>query len=306
MTTEHTVQLTGLDGANPLGFLAALGAFRTLSRTDVQSPIRMSWTTNGTAWNPLLHFDEEKSRSSLIESLDQALRATIDHPSITYANNPSIPQKQFRALAEKAVDSYLFRTDFIAHEFLSALGSDAIANEKGEIEDTALRTMSGAGHQHFLKFMNELAKTTERAHLEEALFGPWLYQDAGPSLRFDPFDDRRYALRWKNPSQDASTSVRGANRLAVEGIPMFPTIPVATRLETTGFTGHKSNNTFWTWPVWEHPINLHTCRSLLSSATLAEPVPDLSTFRPRGIVAVFRSQRITVGKFRNFTPARAV
>jgi hypothetical protein len=28
--------------------------------------------------------------------------------------------------------------------------------------------------------------------------------------------------------------------------------------------------------------------------------------RPNGVTAVFRSQRITTGKFRNFTPARAL
>jgi hypothetical protein len=113
-------------------------------------------------------------------------------------------------------------------------------------------------------------------------------------------------LRWKNPSQDASTTVRGANRLAVEGIPLFPTIGVNGRLETTGFTGHKSHDTFWSWPIWEPPISLETCRSVLSLKELTADFPNPAELRARGITVVYRSQRITVGKFRNFTPARTV
>lgn len=302
ITHEHTITLTGLDGGNPLAFLAALGIFRTFSNTRPAQSVKLSWTNAGTSWNPVLHLHEQTTKENLLAELHEALRSMANHPALTFSNNLRIPHQQFRKLAEEA----LAADDSVAQEFVCAFGCDAIIDEKGDIEDTALRTMSGAGHQHFLKFMNELAKTTEVTHLEEALFGPWRYQDIGPSLRFDPLDDRRYALRWKNPSQDASTSVRGANRLAIEGIPLFPTLPVGSRLETTGFTGHKSNNTFWTWPIWEHPISLDPCRSLLSSATFAEPSSALSALRSRGIAAVFRSQRITIGKFRNFTPARAV
>jgi len=87
---------------------------------------------------------------------------------------------------------------------------------------------------------------------------------------------------------------------------LFPTVPVHCRLETTGFTGHRSSNTFWAWPIWEDPISLDTCRSVLSLGALTAGNPDPQELRPRGIAAVLRSQRITVGKYRNFTPARTV
>ena len=168
--------------------------------------------------------------------------------------------------------------------------------------------MGGGGHQDFVKFMNDLAKTTSAEHVCEALFGPWKYADPTPSLRFDPIDDRRYALRWKNPSQDAIQTVRGANRLAIEGIPLLYTAPVRSKLETCGFTGHRSNNTFWSWPIWETPINLDVCRSLLAQRDLITLGIEgsSSNLAQRGVSAVFRAQRITVGKFRNFTPARQI
>ncbi len=302
--TTHSIPLTGLNGGNPLAYLAALGTFRILSETD--NRLKLSWMRQANAWIPVLHPSYALSKENLIQNLKARLDKMADHPVFTFANNPRIPAQRFRALAQDAVEALLEQADSVGQSFLVAFGCDAIQTETGEIEDTALRTMSGAGHQHFLKFMNDLAKSTEASHLQEALFGPWTYRDPGASLRFDPEDDRRYALRWKNPGPDASTTVRGANRLAIEGIPLHPTFPVGTLLETTGFTGHKSNNTFWTWPIWEHPVSLDVCCSLLTLSTLSESQPDQAALRARGIVATYRSQRITVGKFRNFTPARSV
>lgn len=304
--TKHTLTLTGLDGANPLAFLAALGTFRIMAETETHQATALAWTNAGNRWTPVLYLSRPTTADDLITILDGPLRTMSDHTVLTFAQNLRIPALQFRSLSIDALNGWMNGEDTISHRFLSAFGSDGIRSENGEIEDTALRTMSGAGHQHFLKFMNDLAVETTSENLSEALFGPWRYQDPGPSLRFDPEDDRRYALRWKNPSQDAATTVRGANRLAVEAIPFFPAFPVNGRLENTGFTGHKSNDTFWTWPIWEHPIDCEVCRSLLALSNLANPAPDLSELRPRGIVATFRTQRITVGKFRNFTPARAV
>jgi len=303
---SQLISLTGLDGGNPLAFLAALGTFRTLAETEQHGSATLSWTNAGNKWTPLLHIESEPSREQLVAFLHEHLRRMADHPVLSFSTNLRIPAKRFREMAGQAVNSALEGGSGVAQSFLAAFGCDAIRTDNGEIEDTALRTMSGAGHQHFLKFMNDLAKETSEQDLAEALFGPWRYQDPGPSLRFDPIDDRRYALRWKNPSQDPSTTVRGANRLAVEGIPLFPTVPVNGRLETTGFTGHRSHNTFWTWPIWEAPISLDTCRSVLSLGALTAGNPDPQELRPRGIAAVLRSQRITVGKYRNFTPARTV
>jgi hypothetical protein len=62
--------------------------------------------------------------------------------------------------------------------------------------------MSGAGHQHLLGFMKQLVRLTTREQVGAALFAQLTSEDEGPSLRWDPQDDRRYALRWKEPSGD--------------------------------------------------------------------------------------------------------
>jgi len=168
--------------------------------------------------------------------------------------------------------------------------------------------MSGAGHQHFLYFMRKLIDETNTEHLREALFGPWRYRDPAPSLRWDPEDDRRYALRWREPSTDPLRTVRGANRLAFEALSLLPVIPTHTRAVTTGFTGQRSSNIFWTWPIWSRSLPLDVTRSLLSLSTLVteNEANSHAELTARGIVAVFRSQRISIGKYRNFTPAQSV
>ncbi len=292
--------LTGLDGANPLGFLAALGAFRILNEA---SRARMFWRNVGGKWTPVLSTENWPS----IISLARILRKRKDLPPLTMANNPQMPLAEFREAALAAREQWFAG---LAHnlELISALGDSSVPDRnKPEINaDTAWRTMSGSGHQHFLKFMNEICRTTSLKQLREALIGPWRYTDTEYSMRWDPADDRRYALRWKNPSGDKATNVRGANRLAIEALPLFPVMPTTRTLETTGFRGSKSNDTYFTWPIWTTPISLDVCRSLLAHTELQRDRPDTSTLDLLEVLAVFRSQRITVGKFRNFSPARQI
>jgi hypothetical protein len=172
--------------------------------------------------------------------------------------------------------------------------------------------MSGAGHQDFLAVARNIVSNTTLHHLEKALFQPWQYDDPveKQTMRWDPTDDIRYALRWRNPSGDPVRKKRGtvlgANRLAIEGLPLLPTIPIGSVLYTTGFTGQNSRDTFWTWPIWQDPLPLDLVRSLLALRDLQLPEPPRRKLTVMGIVEVYRSQRLTIGKFRNFAPAESV
>ena len=105
---------------------------------------------------------------------------------------------------------------------------------------------------------------------------------------------------------DKIRTVRGANRLAIEGLRLLPAMPADEGLRTTGFSGKGARNTFWSWPIWEIPLSENVVRSLLALRELAEPVPNGDLLTRMGVQQVFRSQRLTVGKFRNLAPARAV
>lgn len=125
-------------------------------------------------------------------------------------------------------------------------------------------------------------------------------------VNLGPQDDRRYALRWHEPSGDPIRTVRGANRLAIEALPVFPTAPVGQELNTTGFTQRRGKGVFLTWPIWKPMIELDIVRSLLAHSELQSERPNRKKLSKMGIAEIYRSQRITQGKFRNFTQSYPV
>ena len=296
--------LAGLNGNNPLAYLAAIGVLRIVSLADPDEAWRMRWTENGGGWSPVLSGKRVTGADDLIALLDPALKKMKDHSALAFADDTTkIPCEKFRELAEDAREKAR-PEDRIHADFIAAFGCESIpVSEKDDsIRDTALRTMSGAGHQHFVGFMRELVDNTEPDDLRASLFESWTYPDPAPSLRWDPVDDRRYALRWKEPSKDRIGTMRGANRLAIEALPMFPTVPNGSRLDTTGFS-QQGRATYFSWSIWSAWTSLDTLRSLLALSLLQTVPPDRARLRKMGVVEIYRSERITNGKYRNFATA---
>lgn len=308
--------LTGIDGGNPLAFLAALGTLRTLSLAWPQHHVKMAWTDHAGAWRPSLFASLSLTEAAVVAILDERLRRMVDHPALAFADDLSVTPQVFRTFAQAANGAAVDvpdTDDRVAADFAAAFACDSLVTNNGLVQDTALRTMSGAGHQHFLAFMRLIVKQTEARHLCKALFERWAYDDAvaNQTLRWDPADDSQYALRWRDPSGDPARKkaggMLGANRLAIEGLPFVTCAPVGATLRTTGFTGSGARDTFWTWPIWTSPVGIDVCRSLLAHASLVRHAPaGCVELRAIGVAAAFRSQRITIGKFRNFAPATAV
>jgi hypothetical protein len=297
-----------LQSSSLLGFMASLGAFRTLAMLPDGNDLRMRWVPGGGSYCPELCFSWPTDSKVIIEKLHASLHNLADHHVITIDKDLKISRDVFRKLATEAVDNFLTHTDPTAASLVAAFGCDAVGNKDGTIEDTAFRTMSGAGHQHFLEFMNLLAKETTSEQLREALFGPWRYRDSSPTMRWNVEDDRRYALRWDEPSKDPVRTVRGANLLAIAALPLFPVIPTSsTTVVTVGFNGRGSRDTFITWPIWSQWLGLDVVRSLLGSIAYHEKdKSSMKLMQTHGVVAAYRCQRITLGKYRNFTPATAL
>lgn len=297
--------LKGLDGGNPLGFLASIGTLRAVSEADSSVNWRMRWEVNGGYWSPVLMGDGPLTEDTLIDLLVPVLRQVKMDPPLHSYKNLTINPKDFRDVARDAQTRATFADRHCA-DFVAAFGCDILSvsgKEPGNIQDTALRTMSGAGHQHFLDSMRDLAKKTEPDHLRSSLFETWRYADDKPNLRWDPMDDRRHALRWREPSDDPIRTMRGANRLAVEALPLLPTAPSQRELHTTGFSQRRGEGVLFSWPIWEVPLSIDIVRSLLSMAELKKPEPNRDILLRMGVVEIYRSQRITRDKYRNFTPA---
>lgn len=309
-TPDRTLRLPGLDGSNPLAFLAALGTLRLLESEDLG--VRMGWHQAYGAWTPLLTPPAPLGEPELIDRLVDRLHTAADDPALSRWDDLSVEPAQFREFVLEAAES-ASAGDREWSDFAAAFGSEASSGSAGRsatIQDTAFRTMSGAGHQHFLRTMRHVLAEVTPDQVQKALFAPWAYDDPleKSTLRWDPLDDVRYALRWRNPSGDPERKKRGAmlgaNALAVQALPLFPTAVVGGHLATTGFS-RIDRQTAWTWPIWEPKIPLSVVRTLLALAELQAREPPRKQLLPRGVVEVYRSRRITVGKYRNFTPAEA-
>ncbi|GAB4250840.1 MAG: hypothetical protein Kow00109_26670 [Acidobacteriota bacterium] len=295
--------MPGPDGRNLLGFLTAIGALRVLAH---EAPdLALSW---GTDHRPVIHrpeadgvWDEER----LLNDLEAGLEASAAVDRFPWDNLAVKPEK-FREYAIRALQTASPRNRHWI-DFVAGLASDAAPTDSnGNVADTAFRTMSGAGHQNFLRFMKDLQGRVERRHLQEALFTKWTYRDRKLSLRWDPLDDRRYALRADDPSKGSHNdipSMWGANRLAFEALACFPTYPTSRGLETSGFvTPTRRRSVFvFHWPLWKPPVTLDGLRALLGHAAIASR--DARQLRDLGVYAVLSSRRFTEGRYRNFAPA---
>lgn len=312
--TGTVLDLPGLDGSNPLGFLAALGSLRLMGEEDDGRPtVRLGWQQAFGTWIPRLKLAEMLAEEELSEVLADALNASDEHSALKRWDDLTVDPGAYREFVVDAIESSS-PEDRSWVDFAASFGCEALPEPNASrpiIRDTAFRTMSGAGHQHFLKTMRHVLEEVTAEHVSETLFHPWEYEDPleKSTLRWDPVDDVRYALRWRNPSGDPDRKKRGsmlgANALAVHALPFFPTAPVGRRLATTGFR-RFGRLTAWSWPIWEPVVPASVVRSLLSMPELQNESTDRATLAPRGIVEVYRSRRITVGKYRNFTPAEPV
>lgn len=297
--------LKGLDGGNPLAFLAALGTLRTAALAWPDYRCCMAWKETEGGWRPELSVGTE-DELDLIADLTVTLACMRNHKAFTFADDLSITFDQFAAVAKEACDNATPAERRFA-DFMAAFGS-AVPGKGEKMSSTAFKLLGG-GQTSFLGSIRTFVNDTEAEHLSKALLEPWRYDDPtsnGHTMRWDFRDDVRRALRWNEPSgdpaRDKQGSVWGANRLAIEGLPLLPTAPLLTQLETTGFVLRKGD-ALWTWPMWDPEASMDIVRSLLALRELREEQPNRHKLAALGIREVYRCQRIPQGKYKNFTPA---
>lgn len=308
---SHGLVLRGIDGSNPLAFLAALGAAVTAHRIFPET--RLGWLFTDGGWRPVLT-DCERREEEFLAKLHAALHAA---PMWVFETDRKLPfpvekyvEALKRAVRKASIDS---RRDC---DLLAALGSEMFPEPDAKklltIQDTRLRMVrSGdSAGQGLPVYAQAIREATEINHLRRTLFQPWDYLDSGfSSLRWDPIEDQRYALRWRDPSKsgrdDGPGGMLGANSLAIEALCCLPTMPVGQSVETTGFLRRQGLGTFFTWPIWNAGVCLDTVRSLLSLAALGSLDVPRQALERMGIVEVFRSQRIQQNQYySNFAPAQ--
>lgn len=261
--TENSIELTGLDGANPMGFLASIGLLALLEEQELRC--RLTWLS-GAVSHPLLHLEKPLDQVQLAERLIQSLEPWKSSPALGYGHAWNdvklIPEE-----ARKYLQASINHNDNGASERLAThlIAEGSLAN-KGDSKPNALHFTSG--NQKILSIACELIENLSVEDMLEALIGPWQYTSGLKTLRWDTTNDRSYALSAFNPTDgrnNPNPTIPGAEWLALHGLSFFPVFNQASKAQTTGVDGTWGAQQF-TWPLWKSPINAGAIRSLISQA----------------------------------------
>jgi CRISPR-associated endonuclease/helicase Cas3 len=377
MPSRDSLSLAGLDGSNPLAFMAAIG---TLRLTDELFPgAVLRWELAG-RWRPVIELpakvsDEEfldclhtrihrvvdanagriaddrhkhyrarkKETDAAIKSLKtrrlrgtqrdeaiaieiaplrerelaarrewlEALESAVPAPFLTLGKSIAVGADEFTTFASRAAERLYAagppgRRDA---DFTSSFGCEGCLDRNGRVSPTEFQLITGSGHQFFLETFATLMESVTIEQLRRSLFGPWNYTDARLSFRWDPVEDRRYAVSWADPSSKEVRTEHGANLLAAFALPLLPVTPTNRGAKTTGFSSEGVARIF-AWPIWSAPHGPDVVRSLFQLSCLYDTATVDWQRRQFGVRVVFRVRKFEVGRpplsKLNFSPASAI
>lgn len=301
-----SIPLPGLRAETLLGFLAALGTLRLITKRHPTA--RLFWSQIGGGWSASLDLpqsnlsDATAVAGALFQELEQM---KSNHPILNWERFVSKAFNPEREFIESSVIRVLkgsTQDEAFIPLFTTQIPTQAEAPEHFDCPFRAAR------RDYFPDNLRSVIANTDLHHLIRTIAVPWDYGDAmaNQSLRLDHGDDRRHAYQWHAPTADPARQktgcMLGANRLAMEAFPLFPSIPSSSGNTAIAFTCQSKTRTWISWPVWEAPCSLPVISSLLNHAALQKPEPDLAALRPLGILALYRSRRLPVEKNKVFLP----
>lgn len=270
--------LPGLRCDMAVGFMAALGLIRL-----APPQTRLSW--------------ESGSQIAVLHGVtrDELLDHLLKHMEGRHLTRELQMAEDVRGLS---LAEYRQLVAGESHETLTWIR--ALWREAGE-EVVPTNLCFTSGQQRMILMARELAMVLDpsasekamvrvRAKFEEALFGPWRYEDAASSWGWDPASYRIGAQTPQAPAKMAAEGVSGAYWLAWESLPFLPCVPGRG---TLGFV--KENRvTKWTWASWAEPLPRDAVEAILR--------------RPREAVALggtyFEAEVVKSGYYQFFRPGR--
>ncbi|MBX3219765.1 MAG: hypothetical protein KF795_04550 [Labilithrix sp.] len=293
---------TGLDGKNPLAFLAALGVLNVLAdRPLPEGPTpKIAWKNVGT-YRPVLIGGPD--REALLDRLAEDLADFAKEPALNLRyekKEGGAEAHDLKPLPKRYVEYLAQLESPRSLSYAGAFATDVATDNNGNTKPTALHFT--AGQQEFLAMVTALREGSTREDLEEALFGTWRYARPLPVLQWDNSQARDYALRASDPSKEKKLGVPGADWLAFRGLPFIRVVPDEDKIVTTGCRGGWKTG-FFRWPIWSGALERSVVQSLVTSAELFEVEPRV--LRARGISVVFESSigRSDQGGYGSFSPA---
>ena len=297
--------LEGLEGTNPLGFLAALG-IQVAFENDCQQP-RLWWSQDIT---PHAVVDEDFTFNRII---DRALE-TITYWKDSFALNPrrrdgsTMPKGDELKLSRGDIRAYIEQAvkGEPAGKLATALVAEGSLDKKGVAKPSGLYFT--AGQMKFLDMTRRIFDGTDYEDLKAGLAGPWPYESKLPSLGWDVVDDRVYALRANDPGPEKKLTNPGPEALAILGMSLHPVFAGREGTLTQGFSGSWKHG-HYSWPLWQKPAGPFGLKSLLAHAyDNAKSSLHLDWYRSWGVFTILRSpvRRSGQGGYGTFGPSEVV
>ena len=296
------IQLVGMDGSNPLGFLAALGLLRVVPGA------KLGFSDDGSFRAFVDGLDKSESDLATFIAADAEAAGNERAPwrftytkAATKKQGPQTvadlkpPPEDFKEHLATCIEAWLTGNDEAAG-YAAAYGTDIAVDGKGNTKPTAFHFT--AAQQTFLGAVESIRGSVTQEWVETSLFKGH-GERPGSNLRWDPGAERNWALMANNPSADGTRVDAPLEWLAFRGLPLLPSFPRGSRIITTGVVGRGDDMTF-TWPLWSIPASLLTIRSALQ----VDWTGSIKERAARGVFAICSSAiRRTSQGFGNFGPS---
>ena len=302
----EATHLTGIEGTNPLGFLAALGV-QVAFESEPEQPLL--WWSDDVTPHAVVdeNFSVDRIGDQALQVFDQWKSSLALDPK--HHDGSSLHKGDALKLSSDDMRIYLSQAvqDNTASPLISALIAEGSLDRKREAKPSDLYFT--AGQQKFLAMARKILNGVTKHDVIEGLEGPWSYSSKLPSLMWDVVDDRVYALAADDPSKEKKLTNPGPEALALLGMSRHQVFGVRNRTLTLGCSGSWKEGRY-TWPLWHRPASPSSVMSLLVHASHDRPTETERHrwFRAWGIVTVLKSpiRRSGQGGYGTFAPPEVV
>ena len=295
------IHLPGLEGTNPLGFLAALGVQVAFGNEDAQP--RLWWSEDVV---PHAVVDEVFTIDRIATQALEAFAHWKNSPAVNprRMDGSKMPKGDELKLMPEDIGVYLRQA--LRFAWSGGLAPSLVA--EGSLDNQRAAKPSDfyftAGQQKFLDTARKILNAVTRGDIESGLGGPWRYESEVPSLGWDVTDDRVYALRANNPSPEKKLTNPGPEALALLGLSLHPVFAGRGRTDTQGCSGSWKAG-WYSWPLWKRPATPRAVKALLAHAYAHPAASDRDRwYRSWGVSTILRSpiRRTDQGGYGTFGP----
>ncbi len=288
-----TTSLDGLDGTNPLGYLAALGALLVADR--MMEDVRLSWTSGFTNV-AVIH---GIALSDLVRVVMEDCDRWRDSTALGHVDGRNVDDVKFETSDD--VRGYL-KACAAADDggrslaLAQALVCEFAFDKGGKTKPSDLHFT--AGKQQFLKMARELRDEIGAEDVERALVGPWSRPSTLPSFKWDIADDRVHAVSARKPSTEKKNTEPGAEWLALQGLAFYGVQRAgAERVAVSGGGGSWERGS-WRWALWDPPLSAISTMAFVNRIDVA--VADVTKadagLRMAGVTKVLSTTVMRSGK----------